>query len=286
MHGPSKEPQLFAFSSCEARRDDPRLKTCWLAANQSLTQQREAMTVDGYCFGCRNVMPFAVLRGRDGTIETREGYVCPGCGMLARVRACLGALDALAPHPRSIYVTEQSTRTYAWMQANYPTLCGSEFAPDAKHRRQLAAKLASMGGHGEIEHQDITALSFAEGRFSAALSFDVLEHVPDYRAALRELARVLQPDGILIATFPFTDQEKTLVRASLAPDGEIVHHLPAEYHGDPIGGPILCYYHFGWDILDAAREAGFAETQMAMAWAPEQAILYGHWMLVARKTGE
>jgi ubiquinone/menaquinone biosynthesis C-methylase UbiE len=45
-------------------------------------------------------------------------------------------------------------------------------------------------------------LPFADGSFAAAVAIAVLEHVPDDRAALRELARVLQPGGRAWVTVP------------------------------------------------------------------------------------
>lgn len=92
---------------------------------------------------------------------------------------------------------------------------------------------------------------------------------------------MLRPGGHLIATFPFTDAAETLLRASLSQDGSIVHHMEPEYHGDPIGGPVLCFQHFGWDVLDLVRDAGFSRVRMVMPWAPEHGILCGNWTLVA-----
>jgi SAM-dependent methyltransferase len=50
---------------------------------------------------------------------------------------------------------------------------------------------------------DITAIPVADNSFDAVLCSEVLEHVPDPRAALLELARVLRPGGQLILTAPF-----------------------------------------------------------------------------------
>jgi len=111
----------------------------------------------------------------------------------------------------------------------------------------------------------------------------VLEHVPDYHAAIREFARVLVPGGMCVATFPFNDRAETLVRARLGEDGTIEHIEPPEYHGDPISGGILCYYHFGWDILDAFRDAGFSDVRMTMPYSLEQGVPYGMWTLLARR---
>jgi ubiquinone/menaquinone biosynthesis C-methylase UbiE len=45
-------------------------------------------------------------------------------------------------------------------------------------------------------------LPFASGSFAAAVAIAVLEHVPDDRAALNEIARVLQPGGRAWVTVP------------------------------------------------------------------------------------
>ncbi|MGH2898237.1 MAG: class I SAM-dependent methyltransferase, partial [Solirubrobacteraceae bacterium] len=45
-------------------------------------------------------------------------------------------------------------------------------------------------------------LALADASFDLAVALDVLEHVQDDRAALRELARVLAPGGRLLVTVP------------------------------------------------------------------------------------
>ena len=44
-------------------------------------------------------------------------------------------------------------------------------------------------------------------------------------------------------------------------NGEIVHLLPPEYHGDPMSAEgILCFHHFGWELVQQLRAAGFRDA--------------------------
>lgn len=49
---------------------------------------------------------------------------------------------------------------------------------------------------------DARSLEYPDGSFDLALAFDMLEHIEDDRAALREIHRVLRPGGALIFTVP------------------------------------------------------------------------------------
>lgn len=47
-----------------------------------------------------------------------------------------------------------------------------------------------------LRRGDATSLDFADGSFDGVYSFHALEHIPDFRKALREMWRVLSPGGI------------------------------------------------------------------------------------------
>lgn len=49
---------------------------------------------------------------------------------------------------------------------------------------------------------DAAALPFPDGRFDVVTSFETIEHVPDATAMVREMARVLGPDGVLVLSTP------------------------------------------------------------------------------------
>ena len=61
-------------------------------------------------------------------------------------------------------------------------------------------KRSQRGGHYVVA--DGTRLPFRDGAFTNTIASEVLEHIPDDRAVLRELARVLRPEGQAIVTVP------------------------------------------------------------------------------------
>jgi ubiquinone/menaquinone biosynthesis C-methylase UbiE len=50
---------------------------------------------------------------------------------------------------------------------------------------------------------DITEIPVADQSFDVVLCTEVLEHIPDPLAAIREFSRVLKPGGVLVLTAPF-----------------------------------------------------------------------------------
>ena len=54
----------------------------------------------------------------------------------------------------------------------------------------------------ELRWADATGLPFESNSFDGVICSETAEHVPDDRAVIREIARVLSPDGLLIFTVP------------------------------------------------------------------------------------
>jgi AhpD family alkylhydroperoxidase len=225
-------------------------------------------TLEGECWVCSAKRAFLYdHKYSDGIrVNWRERLVCPSCGLNNRLRLCVQLIERMASEGASIYLTEQVTPLATYLARKYRNLAMSEYLGDG-----LASGTVNAGG---IRHEDVTALSYSTGSFDNVLSFDVLEHVPDYRSALAEFARVLKDGGSLILSAPFgVLTEKNVVRARVASDGQVEHLLPPEYHGDPVDpqGGILCYYHFGWELLEDMKAAGFKEARVEAYWSREYA---------------
>ena len=72
---------------------------------------------------------------------------------------------------------------------------------------------------------------FADGTFDAVICSEVLEHLEDYHAALTEIARVMKPGGVFVATVPRAWPEKICWALASGPGG----------YGDQPGGHIRIF---------------------------------------------
>ncbi len=71
-------------------------------------------------------------------------------------------------------------------------LVGFDLMPEQIERAR------QRGVRAEIAVGDITAIAHPDATFDGVFVFGILHHVPAWRAALRELARVLRPGGVLL----------------------------------------------------------------------------------------
>jgi SAM-dependent methyltransferase len=81
------------------------------------------------------------------------------------------------------------------MLAALGSVTGLEPSPEA-------AAVARSRGAGEVVEGVMEALPFEDSSFDFATSLDVIEHLDDDVAGLRELRRVVRPAGFLVVTVP------------------------------------------------------------------------------------
>lgn len=58
------------------------------------------------------------------------------------------------------------------------------------------------GGPWGVSGADVTRLPFADAAFSVVICSEVLEHIPDDAAAIAEMIRVLEKEGLLVVSVP------------------------------------------------------------------------------------
>jgi SAM-dependent methyltransferase len=94
----------------------------------------------------------------------------------------------------------------------------------------------------------VQRLPFRDGAFDALLCHHVLEHVPDDRAAMRELRRVLRPGGWAILQSPIRSRlEATLEDPAVTDPRERERLFGQRDH----------LRQYGRDYADRLRAAGF-----------------------------
>ena len=208
-----------------------------------------------YTAGCQVDFRAEFTSGDPPFVNWRETLNCPLTAFNSRMRSTIHLVDIeaeLFPSSR-IYLTEQVTPMYRHFHQAYPGTVGSEFLGDDAVRGQE--------NENGIRHEDMTQLSFPDASFDCVISLDVLEHIPEFTQAFREAARILVPGGRFVWSVPFIDLLKINYIRARVENGEIVHLAPPEYHGDPVTNEgVLCYQHFGWEMLEQVRQAGFRDA--------------------------
>ena len=134
------------------------------------------------------------------------------------------------------------------------------FDIDAAAIEQARRRLAPLLGESvELRVADATRLPFADGEFDAALELGILHHIPDWRAALRETARVLKPGGVFYFAEPSYGRIHRGMYCLLG------HPKDAGFTADELRGalsdaglqPGECFRRTPlWDIAGVARRAG------------------------------
>jgi SAM-dependent methyltransferase len=235
----------------------------------------EPFKVEGICYVCGASVSFdadfSLTRVmNDRTVPVwRENVVCPTCGLRNRQRAAVQLVESEGKLIKtdSLYITEQASLLYKAMRQRHRNIVGSEFLGAAVPFGKTDVK--------GTRNEDLTHLTFPSAKFDAIMCFEVLEHIPDYMAALRELSRVLKPGGRLVMTVPFNAHiHDHSIRARVLEDGTLEHLLEPEYHIDPLDpAGCLCYRHFGWAMLDDLRGCGFVDPYVARYHSRELAYL-------------
>jgi SAM-dependent methyltransferase len=193
-------------------------------------------------------------------------------GVSSRVRAVMLVIAHLIQeqglHSPKIYAAEATTPFALRLRGLYPHFIGSEFTLDPAQREEMYP----------IPFEDLLALTLKTDAFDIVSTNEVLEHVPSIEKALAELCRVLRPGGWHVGTVPFDYfGETSIKRAEMDGDGNIIHLMEPEYHGDPMNDKgVLVFEIAGWNILNIALEAGFSRAFMRFIISHRHGIVDEH----------
>lgn len=243
----------------------------WATANPSVYDARAADEIGRRILAGGLVEPLTGTAIPPGDIEHaggnwREGLMA--LGLNSRMRAVLALIDekvgAYPPHDVRIFGAEGITAFALRLRGRFARFLGAEYGADDAARHSLYP----------IPHQDLTKLTLPPGSFQLVTTNEVLEHVPDLDAALREIARVLMPGGWHVGTHPFRFTNAAGDRRAVVADGEVIHLKIPEYHGNPVSdGGSLVFETPAWDIIERARAAGFSNPHMRFVCSERQGYL-------------
>ncbi len=154
------------------------------------------------------------------------------------------------------------------------------FAPEKAFMRRMRGnplyETADLAQAGVTHRLDITDTKLPDAAYDIVMANHVLEHIPDDRAAMRELFRVLKPGGLALLTTPINaTRDATYENPAIVSSAERWAHFSAHDH--------VRYY--GLDFADRLAEAGFRVETFRMP--PEDEVVFGllrdEWIYIARK---
>lgn len=100
---------------------------------------------------------------------------------------------------------------------------------------------AGPGATAAVQHADVREMPFAADSFDRVIASEILEHIPDDRAAMAEIARVVRPGGLVAVTVPRWWPEK------------VCWMISQQYHSNE-GGHVRIYQRS--QLISRLRGAG------------------------------
>ena len=112
-----------------------------------------------------------------------------------------------------------------------------------------------MAGDMRLAQADATRMPYRDSAFDAAICSETAEHIPDDRAVVQEIARVLKPDGVLFFTVPNLWNADRIIKMVKAGDFTVrlVDHHIREYSPRQVSRLLS-----PWFTIERRYQVGFA----------------------------
>jgi SAM-dependent methyltransferase len=214
----------------------------WSALNSWTTKKTSLWNLRGNAVSC-NVCNWHGKAFADD--HWHPGTVCPNCGSQVRHRLLTATLDG---------------RCHSKELAESVLIAGKDiihFAPERQLRERIQASsktyVTADYDRGDCDLKlDMSSMpSITDGTFDIAIACDVLEHVPDDLAAMRELYRILRGGGTAVLSIPQMDPPSVTDSDPLITDpSERERRFGQKDH----------VRMYGDDFTDRLCEAGFTVT--------------------------
>ena len=179
-----------------------------------------------------------VRRFLSGGVTLRSNAQCPRCGSLERHR-----LLWLFLKYKTVFFNRQ--------------LCVLDVAPSYfmqqkfRHYTNLDYLSTGLDDPWVMTHMDIMALPLPDNHFDCIICYHVLEHIIDDRQAMKELFRVLKPNGWAILQSPVDMTRETTLEDSRITTPEGRRNLFGQDDHLRV---------YGRDYIKRLKEAGFSVT--------------------------
>lgn len=199
----------------------------------------------------------AVFTSPDDYWSCRVDLTSPGCPLghcIPRQRALAEVLFSLFPRDRvkQMAVHESSpvpVGVSLWLRRNCGGYVMSGYFPGHPFGGVVAG----------LRNEDLERQTFGDAAFDLVIHLDVMEHLFDPFAALREIERTLKPGGFCLFTAPTYPDRPVSQQVAFREEGAVRVVGEPEYHGNPQSKDgALVTWRYGYDLpLLIARQTGF-----------------------------
>ena len=205
------------------------------------------------------ICSFCGKKGRfqtDAIRRARDQLFCPSCRATQRYRTQAAAILSHFADGTEIFIDRfMRTELFSKISILEPAIRGP-FARRFKGRPNytqsyLFEDLPLGQTRDGVICQDLERMTFDDESFDLVLTSDVMEHVPNPRLAIAEVARVLRVGGAHVFSIPmrWPIPPQSTQRARIV-DGQIEHILEPNYHRSGLDEPSLTFTDYGADLLE------------------------------------